>query len=50
MYPFLLIYEGYVEDDLWLTFQISLEEFGEPRTFNLKELGESFPVTNEKDQ
>ena len=29
----------------WL--QISLEEFGEPRNFNLKEGGASIPVTNE---
>ncbi|XP_042209377.1 probable E3 ubiquitin-protein ligase HECTD2 [Homarus americanus] len=43
----LLKYEGDVEEDMCLSFQVSLEEFGQPRTFNLKENGESLPVTNE---
>ncbi|XP_069157582.1 probable E3 ubiquitin-protein ligase HECTD2 [Procambarus clarkii] len=43
----LLKYEGDVEEDMCLSFQVSLEEFGQPRTFNLKENGETLPVTNE---
>ncbi|XP_018008097.1 probable E3 ubiquitin-protein ligase HECTD2 [Hyalella azteca] len=43
----LLKYEGDVEEDMCLTFQVSLEEYGEPRTFNLKESGDKIPVTNE---
>ncbi|KAK8397421.1 hypothetical protein O3P69_004868 [Scylla paramamosain] len=43
----LLKYEGDVEEDMCLTFQVSLEEFGLPRTFNLKEQGDCLPVTNE---
>nr|XP_053648254.1 probable E3 ubiquitin-protein ligase HECTD2 [Cherax quadricarinatus] len=43
----LLKYEGDVEEDMCLSFQVSLEEFGQPRTFNLKENGETLPVTCE---
>ncbi|XP_076066070.1 putative E3 ubiquitin-protein ligase HECTD2 [Oratosquilla oratoria] len=43
----LLAYEGDVEEDMCLTFQVSLEEFGQPRTFNLRENGANLPVTNE---
>ncbi|KAF2355382.1 HECT domain [Trinorchestia longiramus] len=46
----LLKYEGDVEEDMCLTFQVSLEEYGEPRTFNLKENGEKISVTNENRQ
>ncbi|XP_064101455.1 probable E3 ubiquitin-protein ligase HECTD2 [Macrobrachium nipponense] len=43
----LLKYEGDVEQDMCLSFQVSLEEYGQPKTFNLKENGETLPVTNE---
>ncbi|XP_069974942.1 probable E3 ubiquitin-protein ligase HECTD2 [Penaeus vannamei] len=46
----LLRYEGDVEDDMCLSFQVSLEEYGQPKTFNLKENGETLPVTNENRQ
>ncbi|XKL59801.1 hypothetical protein PGB90_000817 [Kerria lacca] len=43
----LLEYNGNVEEDMALSFQISLEEFGIMKTFQLKAKGEEIPVTNE---
>ncbi|XP_013421867.1 probable E3 ubiquitin-protein ligase HECTD2 [Lingula anatina] len=42
----LLEYEGDVEDDFCMTFQVSLTEFGHTRTHSLKPNGEKIPVTN----
>ncbi|CAH1783947.1 unnamed protein product [Owenia fusiformis] len=42
----LLDYEGDVENDLCLTFQVSTSEFGSQRTHCLKPGGENYPVTN----
>ncbi|XP_070553095.1 ubiquitin-protein ligase E3A-like [Ptychodera flava] len=47
----LLEYEDSVEDTFMQTFQISLQDlFGAPVTFELKENGNSIPVTNENRQ
>ncbi|RXG71677.1 putative E3 ubiquitin-protein ligase HECTD2, partial [Armadillidium vulgare] len=43
----LLKYEGDVEEDMCLTFQVSMEEYSGSHTFNLKENGETIPVSNE---
>ncbi|KAK7583894.1 hypothetical protein V9T40_004857 [Parthenolecanium corni] len=43
----LLDYDGNVEEDMGMNFQISLEEFGEMKTFELKPNGAEIPVTNE---
>ncbi|KAK6635852.1 hypothetical protein RUM44_001106 [Polyplax serrata] len=43
----LLSYEGNVEEDMCLNFQASLEEYGEVKTYKLKENGDNIPVTNE---
>ena len=44
----LLEYDGNVEEDMMLTFQISQTDlFGEPTTYDLREDGEKIPVTNE---
>ncbi|GLH08102.1 E3 ubiquitin-protein ligase Smurf1 [Gryllus bimaculatus] len=48
----LLNYEGNVEEDMCMNFQasicaVSLEEYGEVKTFKLKENGENIPVTCE---
>ncbi|XP_050421028.1 probable E3 ubiquitin-protein ligase HECTD2 isoform X2 [Adelges cooleyi] len=43
----LLEYEGNVEDDMGLTFQVSLEEHKTAKTYKLKPNGENIPVTNE---
>ncbi|CAG2066369.1 unnamed protein product, partial [Timema podura] len=43
----LLAYEGNVEEDMCLTFQVSLEEYGQVKTYKLREEGENVPVTNE---
>ncbi|XP_041115852.1 ubiquitin-protein ligase E3A isoform X2 [Polyodon spathula] len=44
----LLEYEGSVEDDMMITFQISHTDlFGNPLTYDLKENGDKIPVTNE---
>ncbi|XP_035672517.1 probable E3 ubiquitin-protein ligase HECTD2 [Branchiostoma floridae] len=43
----LLEYEGNVEEDLCMTFQVSRTEFGIVRTMNLKPGGDKIPVTNE---
>ncbi|XP_073997880.1 probable E3 ubiquitin-protein ligase HECTD2 isoform X3 [Rhodnius prolixus] len=42
----LLAYEGNVEEDMCLNFQVSLEEYGEVKTYMLKPCGDSVPVTN----
>ncbi|XP_034243810.1 probable E3 ubiquitin-protein ligase HECTD2 [Thrips palmi] len=42
----LLAYQGDVEQDMCLTFQASIEEFGAVKTFPLKQGGEEIPVTN----
>ncbi|XP_064600121.1 probable E3 ubiquitin-protein ligase HECTD2 [Liolophura sinensis] len=42
----LLDYEGNVEDDFCLTFQISFSELGQTKTHNLKTDGDKIPVTN----
>lgn len=43
----LLAYEGNVEEDFCMTFQVSVEEFGAVKTHTLKENGEDIPVTND---
>ncbi|XP_071443189.1 probable E3 ubiquitin-protein ligase HECTD2 [Hetaerina americana] len=43
----LLAYEGNVEEDMCMNFQVSLEEYGEVRTYDIKEGGADTPVTNE---
>nr|CAD7266604.1 unnamed protein product [Timema shepardi] len=51
----LLAYEGNVEEDMCLTFQcakccvpqVSLEEYGQVKTYKLREEGENVTVTNE---
>ncbi|XP_066277457.1 probable E3 ubiquitin-protein ligase HECTD2 isoform X2 [Branchiostoma lanceolatum] len=43
----LLEYEGNVEEDLCMTFQVSRTEFGIVRTMNLKPGGDKIPITNE---
>uniref|UniRef100_A0A8C5LTB3 Ubiquitin-protein ligase E3A n=1 Tax=Leptobrachium leishanense TaxID=445787 RepID=A0A8C5LTB3_9ANUR len=44
----LLEYEGSVEDDMMITFQISHTDlFGNPLMHDLKENGDSIPITNE---
>lgn len=43
----LLAYEGNVEEDFCMTFQASVEEFGEVRTHVLKTGGQDIPVTND---
>lgn len=47
----LLAYEGSVEDDMMITFQISQTDlFGNPMMYDLKENGDKIPVTNENRQ
>jgi E3 ubiquitin-protein ligase HECTD2 len=41
------VYEGNVEEDMCMSFEVSLEEYGAVRTWPLKPGGESTPVTNE---
>ncbi|KAH6947763.1 hypothetical protein HPB50_021139 [Hyalomma asiaticum] len=41
----LLAYEGNVEEDFCMNFQVSVEEFGEVKTHTLKYGGEDIPVT-----
>lgn len=44
----LLEYEGSVEDDMMITFQISETDlFGNPLMHDLRENGDKIPVTNE---
>uniref|UniRef100_A0A914V3A1 HECT-type E3 ubiquitin transferase n=1 Tax=Plectus sambesii TaxID=2011161 RepID=A0A914V3A1_9BILA len=43
----LLEYNGNVEDDFGLTFQITVEEFGQTKTVELKEDGCDIPVIND---
>lgn len=44
----LLEYEGSVEDDMMITFQISHTDlFGNPLMYDLRENGDKIPVTNE---
>ncbi|XP_021913778.1 probable E3 ubiquitin-protein ligase HECTD2 isoform X2 [Zootermopsis nevadensis] len=43
----LLAYEGNVEEDMCMSFQVSLEEYGDVKTYKLKDSGENIPVTNE---
>ncbi|XP_037506563.2 probable E3 ubiquitin-protein ligase HECTD2 [Rhipicephalus sanguineus] len=43
----LLAYEGNVEEDFCMNFQVSVEEFGEVKTHTLKYGGEDIPVTSE---
>uniref|UniRef100_A0A8C9U5Z5 Ubiquitin-protein ligase E3A n=1 Tax=Scleropages formosus TaxID=113540 RepID=A0A8C9U5Z5_SCLFO len=44
----LLEYEGNVEEDMMITFQISQTDlFGNPLMYNLRENGDRIPVTNE---
>ncbi|XP_018418857.1 PREDICTED: ubiquitin-protein ligase E3A [Nanorana parkeri] len=44
----LLEYEGSVEDDMMITFQISQKDlFGNPLMHDLKENGDKIPITNE---
>lgn len=41
-------YEGNVEDDMMITFQISQTDlFGNPMMYDLKENGDKIPITNE---
>ncbi|CAG0920600.1 unnamed protein product [Notodromas monacha] len=42
----LLAYEGDVEEDMCTTFQISVDEFGSAKTYNLVENGADVMVTN----
>ncbi|GFY77850.1 probable E3 ubiquitin-protein ligase HECTD2 [Trichonephila inaurata madagascariensis] len=46
----LLSYEGNVEEDFCMNFQVSVEEFGGVKTHVLKTEGENIPVTNENRQ
>ena len=43
----MLNYEGSVEEDFGLTFQVSIDEFGAVKTSELKRGGKTIPVTNE---
>ncbi|KAL4231209.1 putative E3 ubiquitin-protein ligase HTD2 [Mactra antiquata] len=43
----LLDYTGNVEDDFCLTFQISQDQYGQVKTFDLKQDGANIPVTND---
>lgn len=44
----LLAYEGSVEEDMMMTFQISQTDlFGNPLMHDLKENGDTIPITNE---
>lgn len=44
----LLEYEGSVEEDMMITFQISQTDlFGNPMMYDLKENGDKIPITNE---
>ncbi|XP_053292088.1 probable E3 ubiquitin-protein ligase HECTD2 isoform X1 [Pleuronectes platessa] len=43
----LLSYEGNVEDDFYLTFQVFQEEMGVVRSYNLKPGGDRIPVTRQ---
>uniref|UniRef100_A0A8C7YY84 HECT-type E3 ubiquitin transferase n=1 Tax=Oryzias sinensis TaxID=183150 RepID=A0A8C7YY84_9TELE len=43
----LLSYEGNVEEDFYLTFQISQEEMGIMKSYNLKPGGDKIPVTKQ---
>lgn len=44
----MLEYEGSVEDDMMITFQISHTDlFGNPMMHDLKENGDKIPITNE---
>lgn len=43
----LLDYDGDVEDDFGLSFQVSVTEFGVMKTVDLKPNGSNIPVTNE---
>ncbi|KAF4519049.1 hypothetical protein B566_EDAN001635 [Ephemera danica] len=43
----LLAYEGNVEEDMCMSFEVSLEEYGSVRTWPLKPGGENTPVNNE---
>ncbi|KAI1301904.1 putative E3 ubiquitin-protein ligase HECTD2 [Halotydeus destructor] len=43
----LIAYEGNVEEDFCMTFQVSVEEFGDVKTHILKPGGENIPVNNE---
>lgn len=44
----LLEYEGSVEEDMMITFQISQTDlFGNPLMYDLRENGDKIPVTNE---
>lgn len=44
----LLEYEGNVEEDMMITFQISQTDlFGNPLMYDLKEGGDKIPVTND---
>ncbi|KAL1122994.1 hypothetical protein AAG570_003318 [Ranatra chinensis] len=46
----LLRYEGNVEEDMCMTFQVSLEEYGDIKTFMLKPNGDNLSVTNDNRQ
>eukprot|EP00064_Thunnus_orientalis_P021872 superscaffoldBa00006931_g22042 len=43
----LLSYEGNVEEDFYLTFQVFQEEMGVVKTYNLKPGGDKIPVTKQ---
>lgn len=43
----LLCYEGNVEEDLCMSFQVCQEELGQVRSHNLKSGGDKIPVTNQ---
>ncbi|PNF14691.1 putative E3 ubiquitin-protein ligase HECTD2 [Cryptotermes secundus] len=43
----LLAYEGNVEEDMCMNFQVSLEEYGDVKTYKLRDNGENIPVTND---
>ncbi|XP_059470269.1 probable E3 ubiquitin-protein ligase HECTD2 [Neocloeon triangulifer] len=43
----LLAYEGNVEEDMCMSFEVSLEEYGSVRTWPLKPNGDKMHVTNE---
>lgn len=44
----MLEYEGSVEEDMMITFQISQTDlFGNPLMYDLRENGDQIPVTNE---
>ncbi|KAJ8406827.1 hypothetical protein AAFF_G00297430 [Aldrovandia affinis] len=43
----LLSYEGNVEEDFYLTFQVSQEELGVIKSYNLKPGGDKIPVTKQ---